>query len=462
MAARRNFFCVPVLPLVLAAALASPVPRFVDRRCAAPELTAQARCGTVSVPENRWVPSRRSIALNVVVLPATSSRTLPPLFDIDGGPGLADTKNAGFYLGDGSAYRKHRSIVLVDQRGTGASNPLDCPELGGPAAALQPMYPPEAVGRCRKALDPKADLTQYGTEAAVADLDAVRTALGFRRLDLIALSYGTTVALRYLAAHPDRVRAAALMSVAPPSAMPPRDHAVVGEWALKLLFAQCADDTRCRSAYSPDSDFAKALTLLPTLSGGPSPAVFAEKIRSLMYQPATARMIPNVLHHAAAGDLEPFYALTRSGGRLSYSDGMYLSVTCSESLGHFDYAKAATAARKTRFGDYRLERQRAACDQWPKAHVASDFYAPVQAKSAVLIISGALDPVTPPEWAAEVARHLPNGRQVTIRQSGHIFDGLSGVDTCFDPLVIRFFETGDAKALDASCLETMKPPAFKQ
>jgi|tagenome__1003787_1003787.scaffolds.fasta_scaffold20989369_4 pimeloyl-ACP methyl ester carboxylesterase len=452
---------MPVLALLLAAGLASSTPQFVHTPCAIAELTGHARCGFVSVPENRAKPRGRPIKLNVIILPATAKETLPPLFDIDGGPGLADTKNAGFYLTAGGAYRAHRPIVMIDQRGTGASNPLNCPELSGPAADYQPMYPPAAVARCRRVLERKADLTQYGTEAAVADLDAVRQALGYDRIDLAALSYGTTVALRYMGAHPERVRVAVLMSVAPPSAMPPREHAVAAERALKLLFARCAADSSCRSHFSPDADLAKALAGLPSLRGAPTPAVFAEKIRSLMYAPSTARMIPHILHQAAVGDLAPFSAATKSSGALSYSDGMYLSVTCSESFGHFDYARAAAAARKTRFGDYRLAQQRAACTEWPKARVSRAFFAPVRAKSAVLIISGNLDPVTPPKWGAEVAAYLPNARQVIIAESGHIFDGLARMDTCFDPLLLAFFDRGDATRLDASCVKAMTPPTFE-
>lgn len=452
---------MPVLSFAIAVIVASSMPRFVEHPCADAQLANHARCGTVAVPENRLKPNSRSITLNIVVLPSTSRAALPPLFDIDGGPGLADTKNAGFYLIDGSAYRQRRPIVLIDQRGTGASNPLNCPELGNPSAIYRPLYPPYAVARCRKALEINADLTQYGTDAAVADLDAVRAALGYDRIDLIALSYGTTVALRYMAVHPNRVRAAVLMSVAPPTAMPPRDHAIAAERALRILFAECSADPACRKEYSPNADFTRAMGLLPSIGGAPTPAVFAEKIRTLMYQPVTARTVPYLLHHAAVGDLKSFYALTKSGGGLSYSDGMYLSVTCSESLGQFNYSKAAAAARKTRFGDYRLARQRAACAEWQTAKMPRNFFAPVQSKAAVLVISGNLDPVTPPSWGAEIVAHLPNARQVMIPESGHVFDGLSGVDTCFDPLLIRFYETGDALALDATCLSAMKPPPFK-
>src|SRR5687768_8291206 len=121
-----------MIPTLLIAATAGFLqPAFVDEPCVDTRLTAIAQCGTVEVLENRAEPDGRRISLNVIVLRATSPGPhLPPLFDIDGGPGLAVTKNASFYLADGAAYRARRDVVMIDQRGTGGSNPLSCPELG--------------------------------------------------------------------------------------------------------------------------------------------------------------------------------------------------------------------------------------------------------------------------------------------------------------------------------------------
>ncbi len=450
-----------VLLLLAAAVAAAAPPAFADKPCADARLAGIARCGTVEVPENRQVAGGRRIALNVIVLQATSPGPhLPPLFDIDGGPGLPDTKNAGFYATDGSAYRARRDIVLIDQRGTGASNPLACPELADPASAFKPMLPPAAVARCRKALEAKADLSQYLTHHAVADLDAVRDALGYERIDLFGLSYGTTVALRYLAAHPDRVRAAVLMGVAPPHARPPASHATAAERALKLLFAQCRADAACGKAFNPAEDLDRALARLPAAQDAPPADVFTEKLRTMMYQPATARRIPWVIHRAADGDLAPFYEATRPSGPSPYFDGMFLSVTCAEGLALTDVPAAASAARATQFGDYRLRRQSAACAQWTVGKAASDFLGPVNSPAAVLLVSGGLDPVTPPEWAEAVAKALPNARHVVIPASGHVFDGLGGIDTCFDPLVVKFLDTGLLDGLDFACLDQMRPPPF--
>lgn len=443
----------PLLAIALLAGCATtpPTPRFTptfEAKACAAGLPADARCGTVNVPED-WAEPGRLIGLNVIVLPAKSPTGAAPLFDLDGGPGLPDTKNVGFYLTDGARHREHRDIVSFDQRGTGGSNPLTCPGLG----ALEPMYPPDAVAACRDKLSETANLTRYRTEEAVQDLDAVRHALGYDRIDLFGLSYGTTLALRYIATYPDRVRAAVLMGAVPATAAPPSRHTMAARRALRLIFADCKADAACGAAFPTlDADLVKA---------GAS-EVQMERLRSLMYAPAGARQVPFVVHALGEGDAAPLMAATDRGLSSMIADGVYLSITCSESFGAFDFDAASSEARWAQpFRDYRLRRQQAACEQWPSLAPSPDFYAPVATDTPVLLIAGNLDPVTPPEWADEIARTLPNSRVLNLRHGGHIPDGLTAGDTCLEPLIARFYETADAQALDFGCASQMTPPPFR-
>lgn len=447
----------------LFAALAATTfsPTFVDKPCADERIEKVARCGTVTVPENRQLPMGRTIALNVIVVPARSpSPDAPPLFDIDGGPGLPVTKNAEFYALFAPAFSARRDLVMVDQRGTGGSNPLHCPELSKPEAAYQPIYPAEAVSRCRKSLEAAADLTMYGTRDAVADLDDVRAALGYEKIDLFGLSYGTTVGLRYLDTYPKRVRAAVLMGVSPPDAMPPKNHAIAAEAAIEALFDACHRSAPCDAAFNPATDIDRALSRLGSIAGAPSEEIFLEKLRSLMYQPDSARRIPYIVSRAADGDLAQFYAATKPRGPSLYADGMFLSVVCSEAMALMDSSAARDASKATLFGDYRLRRQQEACTEWPTAQTADNHLRPVVSNAAILLISGELDPVTPPAWADSVARTLPNSKHIVIPGSGHIFDGMTGIETCLDPLITRFLDTGDIKAVDPGCVREMQPPPF--
>lgn len=446
---------------LLAAALSQP--QFEAKPCVSENAADKSViCGTVRVREDRTRPDGRTIDLNVVVLTARSSTPdLPPLVDIDGGPGLASTRSAAFYRVDGVAYRERRAVILIDQRGTGGSNPLMCPGLSTAETALQPVFPKEGVLACATDLARRADLRQYGTDAAAADLDDVRAALGYSKIDIVAISYGTTLAFRYMAAYPGRTRAAVLSGVVPASARPPQHHAVVADAALTQSFDDCAADPACLAAYPKlNGDLKRALARLANQKATMSASIFMEKIRSLLYHPATARSVPMIVHAAADGDLGPFHKFAGSGGPSDYADGLYLSITCSESISLMDYAKALSASRKTRFGDYRLHRQGEACKAWPKAMIAADFLKPVQSDAQILLISGGRDPVTPAAWASDAARSLPNARHVVIPWSGHSFEGLSGVDSCYDPMLLRFFDRGDARSIDTACVADMRPPAY--
>jgi len=434
---------VPLLPAVLLAAS----PSFEARDCAPAAASAGARCGVVYVPENHARPRGRKIGLKVIVLPATgSSDHLRAQYDLEGGPGFAATDFLEFYAGDGAAYRQSRDIVLADMRGTGGSNPLRCAGLEEyqKRIPLAPMYPPELVAECARQSSVASDPTQYSTAAAARDIDLVRRALGYRQLDLNAISYGTTLALRYLADFPQQVHAAALMGTVPAEATPPRFHASAADSSLAKLAAASSDfDTNLRAALDRSGS-------VPGLTAD----IVMEKLRTWLYAPMTRARVPARLQHAAQGDFSDFTA--SSPGRV-FADGLYLSITCAESFARMDVDAAIAAARTTRFGAYRLERQRAACEQWPKAPVDTRLMRTVDSAVPVLFISGELDPVSPPSWTHELAPHFANGRVAVAPLGAHVFDGLTGLDSCLDATIIRLFDTGDARGLDVSCFAAMKP-----
>ena len=445
------------MSLLAALSLLAASPAIVAHDCP-PPIASRARCGTLEVPEDRARPEGRKIALNLIIIPAAGPVRLPPLFDLEGGPGLPSTHSVGFYLTDGAAYRAGRDVVLIDQRGTGGSNPLLCPELDDPARQYVPLYPDALVEACRNRLATHANLAHYGTDEAAADLDAVRLALGAERIDLVALSYGTTLALRYATLHPERVRAMVLFGAVPPEARPPQGHAPAATHALGLIVRDCAAAPECHRAYPElGQELLRASARLPAIL---SREVFFDKLRNLMYAPDHAARIPQILHAAAAGDFAPFYAATRRSGATEFADGLYLSITCSESMADMDYRAASQASTRTPFGNYRLFVQREACRRWPAFTPASGFFAPPTPAMPVLLVSGERDPVSPPDWAEAVARRSPHARHLVLPGGGHVFDGMEGVETCLDPLIVRFLENPDPAGLDATCIAAMHPPAF--
>jgi len=445
--------------------------------CRLDGIDEQLFCGKLTVFENRETRSGRTIDLNIVVLPALDQKTkAEPLFDLAGGPGASSVDRADFYAGPGKEYRRGRDVVCVDQRGTGKSNRLSISREKTPQYYLSEMFPVDYVKEMRHALEKRADLTKYTTSIAMDDLDDVRTWLGYDRINLFGGSYGTQAALVYMRRHPDHVRSAILLAVAPTDLKMPLHHSESAARAMDLLLSECEQDSACHAAFPQiRDDWNNVLAQLekqparveysPPGKSAPTiveiqRGVFAEKIRTWMYRRDQAARIPMIVHHAANGDFVPFLQQAVAPSIPDFvADGMYLSVTCAEDVPFINREEAAQLTAGNPFGNYRVFQQTRACGMWPRGEIPTDFLEPVSSNAPVLIFSGNMDPVTPPKYGEEVAKHLRNSRHIIIAEAGHGDDGLKDPG-CVDRIAIEFLGKGDAKDLDASCVEGMAPPPF--
>jgi pimeloyl-ACP methyl ester carboxylesterase len=459
---------------LLGACASSPPPQAPDaapsaltpKPCRLPESGASALCGVLSVPEDATRPQGRQLGLRVVILPATRQHALPPLFHLEGGPGVPAAGAAEFYATAGAAYRTHRDVVLMDPRGTGGSAPLECPVTV--SHPLQPVLDTATVAACRERLAMGADLARYGTADAVLDVERLRQALGHERVDLIGLSYGTRLAQEYARAHPQRVRAMALMAAVSPADKLPATFAANAAAVLDALAQRCRADRDCRAAIP---NLPRDLALLRgRLAGGPiavtlpdgTPAQLAqgpfwEAVRAQLATTGQQRRLPWLLHEAAQGRYAPLLAAIVPRGAELGSNAVLLSVSCAEDTLHLTEAEIA-AAPDTVFGRYRVDQQLAACRAWgvPAAR-RPDFLA---GDLPVLLMSGGMDHVTPAAGARAIAQRLPNARVVVVPELGHFPDGLSHME-CYDELINRFFELGSAKDLELGCVLRMRPPPFE-
>lgn len=178
--------CAPWTGASLPARGAASPARLQLHACHLEGVQEELRCGAWRVWENREARRGRQIDLRVVVLPAKAARPAPdPVFVLAGGPGQSAVEQAAAFAG--SALRQQRDLVLVDQRGTGGSNPLFCHFYGtppDPRRVAEEPYAPAAVTSCRRQLEKVADLRLYTTPIAMDDLDDVRAALGYDQIDL--------------------------------------------------------------------------------------------------------------------------------------------------------------------------------------------------------------------------------------------------------------------------------------
>jgi pimeloyl-ACP methyl ester carboxylesterase len=477
----------PILALLLilplpALAAGAPSPLLKLKPCHIPGTKEEVRCGTWPVWENRESRKGRKIDLNIVVLPAQGPRRAPdPIFYFAGGPGEGAT-TAVDWLADLSELRRRRDIVLVDQRGTGRSHPLQCDFYGRPVDLRQAageLYPPAAVERCRAQLEKDADLTLYTTAIGMDDIDEVRAALGLERINLVGGSYGTRAAQVYLRRHGEHVRSVVLDGVVPLDEFLPLHHASAGQRAVGMLFAECAADRACHAAFPHPEEELRAVferidrgVTVPvkdertgkTVAVRPTRGLVAEGIRFFLYNGGNAaNTLPLQIHRAYQGDLAPLVE-TAIARRLAIfealSMGMLFSVTCAEDLPFIDPMAAAAATRGTFLGDYRIAEQKRACSAWPRAAVPADVHTPVRSAVPVLLLSGERDPVTPPEFGERVAKNLPNSLHLVLPHGSH---GGTGASPCVDRLVGDFIQRADTsgiKGLDTACVAKLKAPRF--
>ena len=395
-------YYVVILLLIIASSCAtvatSPIsarrPSTVElRSCNLPKHKEPALCGKHQVYENRAAKSGRVIALNIVVLPAQSSEPkAEPVFYLAGGPGQGAAGIAG--AGEDAIMRelrRERDLVFVDMRGTGDSNGLQCDfpiDRRNVQSFFGELFDPAFIQLCREKLEQHSDLKFYNSSLGIDDLDDIRLALGYDKINLYGISHGSQAALEYLRRYPDHVRSAVLTGVATPAMKIPLQFARGTEQAMARLFNDCAGDQACNTAFpnlqakfaqllgSFDSGAINFQVLHPTskvmqavtLSRG----VFAVRLLSLLYSHRTVSLLPLILDRAAQGDWLPLVqVISRRAAPAEFRVylGAYLSATCSESLPFIDDAELARATAGTFMGDYRTRRHQQACAHWPRGEI---------------------------------------------------------------------------------------------
>ncbi len=431
--------------------------------------TADAQCTTLTVPEDRSKPEGRKIDLAIAWIPAKTMKPAPdPVFLLAGGPGQAarDTYPAAESV-FAEVLRK-RPVILVDQRGTGASHPLTCKNEAPGVEDESASATVEYAKQCIKTLDAAPQF--YSTAEAIEDLEAVRKAIDAPQLNLLGVSYGTRVAQQYAKRFGPQTRAIVLDGIVPNTVELGTEHAKNLEAALDLEFAQCAKEPACAKRFSPRADMKSLMAMLrkaPLMVNYRDPvtaeaktAKFGPKhlallVRMFSYSPLTASVLPVMLNEAANGRPEALVAAAKSvmaNLEASLNGMMELSVTCTEDA--IDTVRDSTD-EETLLGNGMVDMRKAICEVWPHHARATDFRTPLSSDVAALLVSGEFDPVTPPRYGEEVLRSLSKGRHLVLNGQGHNVVGAG----CMPKLVARFFEKADTSSLDASCLDVLRAAA---
>jgi len=463
-----------------AAARETPHP---THACRLPGVEHEARCGQLTRALDPSQPQGRTISLHFAVLPALARQPrADPVFFVAGGPGQSAIDLAGPVGRMLGRLGNRRDIVLIDQRGTGRSAPLKCAQLTPTtplAQLIDPLLQARRISECRHALMqlPHGDLRHFTTANASADLDAVRQALGATQINLVGVSYGTRVVLDTMRQFPRTVRRAVLDGVTPPDMLLPQAAAIDTQAAFDALLDHCAADAPCRQRYPQlRDDWRRLLDSMPRVVNLAHPlsgqvetveltrAMLLGMVRVPLYSPVFASALPAALHAAARDDFTPLVGLASALGaakRGEVAQGMHFSVICAEDeLPAVDDPDSARGAS----GDFAIALSalyRQVCMDWPRAPLANGFRQLPAAQVPTLLLSGELDPVTPPRHGDRVAQSLGSlARHVVVPNAGH---GLLSL-ACVREQVFAFIDAptaAEALQVPTDCARQLpRPPPF--
>ncbi|TAG47459.1 MAG: alpha/beta fold hydrolase [Betaproteobacteria bacterium] len=422
-----------------------------------------ARCAMLAVPEDHQKPASTQLDIFVAVLPALAQRPEPdPLFIFAGGPGQA-ASDLGRLASTMNDIRKSRDIVLVDQRGTGKSKTVTCEgtsnEGKDPVAEVlsnDVTSAEKAWTKCMATL--KGNPATHRTDDYIDDLELVRKALGYRSINVWGGSYGSRVALRYMKRFPSSIRSAVLDGVAPTALRLPDDAMLNSESELKNALSACAASTSCAKAYPNLSGSLDAL--LERLRGAPQAVSFAHPssgatvnglmtdrsvislLWPLLYAPDSARLIPSLIGSALAGNFAPMMSTLTTGGVAEADIAIVqrFAIMCAEDmLGRSPPTLPRFKALSDMFYGF--------CKALPHGKVAPEFFEPTVSDIPTLLLSGSLDPVTPPTQGELAAKTLKQSKHVTFNGLGHIVSPHS----CARRLMAKFVAAGNIAAAVDSC-----------
>lgn len=440
-----------------------------ERQCHVDGFETPVRCISLTVPLDYAAPKGETIAISVAIAPATTARPKPdPLFVFAGGPGQAATGMGPWLTSAFAPARRERDIVLFDIRGTGLSTPIDCPftltseKNGGEALA-------DDAAACATKAGSKTSF--LSSTEIVQDIERMRAALGYSKINLWGGSFGTRVSQHYARRYPAHVRAAVLDAATPVDSSIFETAPRYGQQALERLFRDCAEDKACATTFPDLKDaFARILdraasnpALLNAIdprSGKPSKTLIdrdavAGIVRGALYSGHYRAVLPFAITQADTGNFSPLLALGTSTSEWSaetMSLATMLGVICPE-----DYSRARNAATSTGFmQDSYIRTFSAACSNWPHKPIPRIMLEAFNTNIPALVISGAADPVTPTASGAATLRMFASSVHVVIPNGFHTNSG----SKCIADLIGEFLKDPNKGARDHACVAKITKSRF--
>ncbi len=457
--------------------------------CAAQPPGTVASCGYVALPQDYADAAGGRVEIYYTQIHSRGD-TPDPLVYLVGGPGSSGTHllpvSYEKYL---QAFAAERDIIIIDQRGTGLSNPpLYCREalfrLGDILESPHEEHAElllEILGDCQRRLAKRGvQFATYHSANIARDVVNVLLALGYERWNLVGVSYGTKLALTMMRDYPQFLRSVILDSVYPPQADIYMDAYYSGERALDVLFEACAASPGCNARYpNLRAVFYRLyaqLNDMPMLADYQLPDSRRVTIEisgyrlydwvfSWLYEVDAIRLIPKLVFELASGrtrSVVPMGALFEQS-MVTLSLGMHYAVQCQEEYGtaQRDYASLVAAHPHLRgFLAYPVEGQATLpqlCELWGGLARPDKVNQAVHSDVPALLLSGNYDPITPPAYADIAARTLSRAHAYVLP---HVAHAVLRSDDCAVDIAVAFISAPLVEP-DSRCIERTQPLRFR-
>ena len=470
---RKRLSLILVLILCGKSFSVTPDQQSISKACYVDGLSDRLRCGHVSVLENPDDPSGPMIDIHFVVLPAIKPIKPEEVFlPITGGPGQSAIDNAASFGRTFAKIRETRDILLIDQRGTGRSNLLACPE--------NTTYSPLAMDdrsinyltetkKCLSQLD--GNVAMYGSLNAINDFESVRNFLGYEKLHIYGISYGSRMAQLYMRHHDEAIQTVTLDGVVPMQ----QSVLAIGmaiDRGLQSVFDQCKKDSFCNNEFPElETTFDTLIrriaetpiitSVYHPLTGAPDSFLITRDkllgiIRLSMYSPSSRALLPLAIAQAAKENYQPLlglFSLMMDG--IDLAAGMHNSVVCSEDI-HRVTPEMLAEINESHAATTMYKAMSQACSIWPSNKVDEEFSSPITSSIPTLLLSGYFDPATPPSWAELAMVNMINAKHFIAPYSSH---GVA-YQTCANDLVAKLVELEELTELDDNCLTDQSSRGF--
>jgi pimeloyl-ACP methyl ester carboxylesterase len=439
--------------------------------CHMPGLEDKIDCIKLAVPLDWAKPDGAKIDIFAARLTALSRGQAKDAFVmIPGGPGQSGDALIPLATGKLKAIRQQRDIILIYPRGTARSNPLICTNVDA-----QKNFDGNAlkIAAQKCSADQKYNPAFFTSLEIVKDIEALRVALNYPQLSIWGGSFGSRLAQHYARDYPAHTRLIVLDSVAPVGVSILETTPVAAQSALDNISASCAKDKVCVKNNGNISQ--RANDLINQLSRTPMKYAsqdsistkttvqqidgrqFASAVHFSLYDPNLRALVPQFISQAANGNFKPILAFSSMAGNSldeSIAVGANFSALCAEDYRITNAAKLRAVAAKSFLKEGPAEMLAAICPIWIQKRVPEVYLKPFKSNVPALLLSGVLDPITPPTSGAIAALYFTNSFHIIIPASSHI----SSAFGCAPRNIVNFVETLKNNPADWACIKTPTPP----